>query len=87
MSIDVGDRVVYMSHGSPVLSDGTQKYKPEPRAAIVTAVPEWPGLAPRRLSLCVLNPTGMFFDLDVPYSGGREGGTWHERDRSGMVYD
>lgn len=79
--------VHYVSHGSPVLPDGTQRYSKQCRAAVVTAAGEHPNLA----SLAVLNPTGMFFDVDVerddgdPLStnaalcDGRDhlGGSWH----------
>jgi hypothetical protein len=86
----IGRIVHYVSHGSPVLPDGTQKYQPLPRAAIVTAVPEhleqepYDGCPndgtslPIVASLCILNPTGMFFDPAVPYSEDpTAGGTWH----------
>lgn len=73
----IGRIVHYTSHGSPVLPDGTQKYKPLPRAAIVTAVPEpTPDGAPGVLSLCVLNPVGMFFDEAVPYAEEPRPGHW-----------
>ena len=78
----VGRVVHYRSYGTP---DG--EFKPECRAAIITEVidPEnrtedmsWVGLA-------VLNPTGMYFDRDVPESfakdGNHKGGTWHWPER------
>ncbi|MFF1792647.1 hypothetical protein ACFVXQ_00140 [Kitasatospora sp. NPDC058263] len=40
MQPTIGRIVHYHSHGSPVQPDGTQRYPSEPRAAIVTAVPE-----------------------------------------------
>jgi len=76
-----GRIVHYVSHGSPVLPDGSQKYKPQTRAAIVTDVPAGPD--GNVVSLCILNPTGMFFDQAVPYSEDHSvGGTWHWPERS-----
>lgn len=64
----VGRVVYYKSHGSP---DG--KYKPENRAAIITEVP-FSDSAPERVSLCVLNPEGMYFNRNVLQ--GDKGGEW-----------
>jgi hypothetical protein len=76
----VGRIVHYASHGTPVRHDGTQAYKSEPRAAIVTAVTDTP-LFPDNpiVDLCVLNPTGLFFKENVAYddSDHPAGGTWH----------
>ena len=76
----VGSIVHYVSYGTPA-----GEYKSECRAAIVTAVP--PDDA---VSLCVLNPEGMYFNQSCLYHGGAlgtspgspdvlsyEGGTWH----------
>ncbi|OZD23840.1 hypothetical protein CH253_08230 [Rhodococcus sp. 06-156-3C] len=80
-NVSVGRVVHYHSRGS---ADGV--FKPEPRAAIVTEVT---GLAVVRhsagsevhetdlLHLCVLNPTGMFFAQDVPYSPEPKPGHWN----------
>lgn len=65
----VGDQVHYVSHGSPVRRDGTQAYESMCRAAIVTEAPEGVD-GPQVLGLCVLNPTGMFFDRSVPRHDG-----------------
>lgn len=82
----VGRIVHYVSHGSPVLPDGSQKYKPECRAAIITEVGDYPpGVSEADkdniavpVGLCVLNPTGMFFDRGAMQSElGHEGGSWH----------
>jgi hypothetical protein len=73
----VGRVVHYLSHGSPVLPDGTQHYKPECRAAIVTAIGDI-----GRVGLAVLNPTGLFFDQACPQDEGLCcGGTWHWPER------
>lgn len=85
----VGRIVHYTSHGTP---DGT--YGKECRAAIVTAVDEYQpsdGHLVGHVDLCVLNPTGMFFNRGVhqeeladkiePGPSGRTGGTWHWPER------
>jgi hypothetical protein len=84
----IGSIVHYISQGSPVLPDGTQKYESTCRAAIVTeADPD----NPERIGLQVSNPTGLFFhsladggclysDGDGPNAtnpGSPQGGTWH----------
>lgn len=56
----IGDTVHYTSHGTPLLADGTRAYHPHCRAAIVTAHGD------PHIALAILNPTGMFFDTDVP---------------------
>ena len=48
----IGRIVHYQAHGSP---DGT--HKPAPRAAVVTEVH-----SETVVGLCVLNPTGMYFN-------------------------
>ncbi len=58
MKPTVGCIVHYVSHGSPVLPDGTQRYTSQCRAAIVTAAYESENEA---LSLAIFNPEGMFF--------------------------
>lgn len=64
----IGRIVYYQSHGSP---DGT--HKPAPRAAIITEV-----ISDKCVSLCVLNPTGMYFDKSVMLDDSKtpQGGTW-----------
>ena len=93
----VGRVVHYVSHGTPVRSDGSQAYTSECRAAVITAVVDgqpyvkWAGTEPQeadhgnepQVSLCVLNPSGLFFHEDpVPYDNdGHAGGTWHWPER------
>lgn len=61
-------RVVhYQSYGTP-----GGEFKSEPRAAIITAVEDE---EQEIVSLCVLNPTGMFFNQHV--TRGDEGGQWN----------
>ncbi|AVO21943.1 hypothetical protein I5G90_gp04 [Mycobacterium phage Adonis] len=57
----VGRIVHYQSYGTP-----GGEFLPEPRAAIVTEVhDEHMGT----VALCVLNPTGMYFNQCVEYAG------------------
>jgi hypothetical protein len=87
----VGRIVHYISHGTPPREDGTQAFASECRAAVITEVAE-PGdaLYASRVGLAVLNPTGMFFNRDVPqHERGIDGlshlplpgGTWHWPER------
>lgn len=76
--------VHYVSHGTPVREDGSQAYPGTCRAAIVTDVGDCPqqeeeaALQLGRVSLCVLNPGGVFFPRSVLRDeDGRRGGTWH----------
>lgn len=64
----VGRIVHYQAHGSP---DGT--HKPAARAAVVTEV-----FSPECVSLCVLNPGGLFFNTSVQLDESEtpRGGTW-----------
>lgn len=86
MRPSVGRVVHYVSYGSP-----GGEYKPACRAAVVTEVPE-DAAYNSTIGLCVLNPTGQFFNranaydegTDVgdsagPLCGGRvyHGGSWH----------
>lgn len=79
VKVSVGRTVHYVSYGSPVQPDGSQKFKAECRAAIVTAVQ-----GDYLVSLAVLNPSGLFFQeachhADV--SNPLVGGTWHWPER------
>lgn len=66
----VGNTVHYVSYGTP-----GGEYTRQCRAAIVTARGSD---ELQRVSLAVINPTGVFFDLDCPRSeGSKSGGTWH----------
>ena len=57
--------VNYQSYGTP-----NGEYKSLPRAAIVTAVHE------DTISLCIFNPTGLFFTDKVYYSEEPKPGHW-----------
>jgi hypothetical protein len=75
--VSVGRSVHYRSYGTP---DG--EYGSVCRAAIVTEVPgQAPADANLYVSLAVLNPTGLFFDQNIPYSTSLRGGTWHWPER------
>lgn len=92
MRPSIGRKVHYVSHGTPLQKDGTQAYRSQCRAAIVTER-QMPGDENDPIGLCVLNPTGMFFHsiadggcLFDPGSGGaawscdargHAGGSWH----------
>lgn len=77
----VGRIVHYISHGTPIKPDGTQAYTSVPRAAIITAVHDQdpvPEHGVPYVDLCVLNPTGLFFNTGCKYddSDTPAGGTW-----------
>lgn len=76
----VGRIVHYLSHGSPILEDGTQRYKPECRAAIVTGNTMGFMDVPL-IQLAVLNPSGMFFDTCQHDESKSLGGGWHWPER------
>ena len=67
MKPSVGRIVHYVSYGTP-----GGEYGKECRAAIVTEVQDDPA---NSVGLCVLNPTGQFFNRAVPY---HEGDTGHD---------
>lgn len=64
MKPTVGRIVYYKSFGTP-----NGEFVPEDRAAIVTGVVD-----DETVHLCVLNPTGMYFNLNVKHGSG--GGRW-----------
>lgn len=63
----IGRIVHYHSYGTP-----GGEYLPEPRAAIITTV--WQD--EKVVGLCVLNPSGMFFNNSVPFSEDPKPGHW-----------
>jgi len=65
----VGRFVHYVSYGTP-----RGEYKSECRAAVVTAVKDAElGV----VSLCVMNPDGLFFNKEVKLDNSHPGGSWH----------
>lgn len=79
MKPSVGRIVHYRSYGTP-----GGEYLPECRAAIVTEVDTPPENAPwmEPVGLCVLNPTGQFFNRGVKHDEEKSGGTWHWPERA-----
>jgi hypothetical protein len=70
----VGRVVHYVSYGTP---DG--KYRQQCRAAVVAEVY---GGDETAVALCVMNPTGLFFNTAVEHDeDGKAGGTWHWPER------
>jgi hypothetical protein len=66
MKPTVGGIVYYKSYGTP-----GGEYQSEDRAAIITRVH-----TDECVDLCVLNPTGMFFNTSVTRDEEGRGGTW-----------
>lgn len=62
----VGRIVHYQAYGTP-----GGEHPSVPRAAIVTAVHDT-----ETVDLCVLNPTGMFFNQRCKFSDEPKGGCW-----------
>lgn len=62
----VGRIVHYVSYGTP-----GGEYTSECRAAVVTAVDD------EIVSLCVLSPSGLFFNVSDQDENDHLGGTWH----------
>lgn len=69
MKPTVGRIVHYQSYGTP-----GGEYTPQPRAAVITEVGQDDD--PMTVGLCVLNPTGQFFNRDVEYSETPKPGHW-----------
>lgn len=83
----VGRIVHYVSHGTPPKADGTQAFKSECRAAIITGVKN-----DTTVDLFVMNPTGVFLNQECYFvgvdgpgydreTGSYPGGTWHWPER------
>ena len=74
--------VHYVAYGTP----GGEFPAGVCRAAIITEVEpsnvEDPNASGDRVGLCVLNPTGMFFNRGVPYDEAKKPGTWHWPERA-----
>ena len=63
----VGRIVHYQSYGSP-----NGEHASLPRAAIITEV-----TSDTSVGLCVLNPTGQYFNRETPYSETPKPGHWN----------
>ena len=74
----VGRSVHYQSYGTP-----NGEYLPEPRAAVITEAQYMgegeptPSEVAYRVSICVLNPEGMFFNRGVPFAETPTPGHWN----------
>lgn len=69
----VGRIVHYVSYGTP-----GGEFTSECRAAVVTRVTNEPEI----VDLCVLNPTGLFFNTGCHHAEDtKAGGTWHWPER------
>jgi hypothetical protein len=74
----VGRMVHYVAYGTP----GGEFPAGACRAAIVTEVDrDGAGEAIGSVGLCVLNPTGQFFNRSIPYSAEKKPGSWHWPER------
>lgn len=70
MKPGIGQTVHYVSYGTP-----GGEYTSQCRAAVVTEVQADPA---ESVGLCVLNPTGQFFNQAIPHDeDGHAGGSWH----------
>lgn len=70
----VGRTVHYVAYGTP----GGEYPEGVHRAAIITEVAGGTDIV---VGLAVLNPTGMFFNRNVPYDASAAPGTWHWPER------
>ena len=79
----VGRIVHYVAYGTP----GGEFPAGVCRAAIITEVPQ-PGPLPQRngvnvmedpelVGLCIVNPTGLFFNRNLVHDEAKAPGTWH----------
>jgi hypothetical protein len=80
----VGRIVHYVAYGTP----GGEFPAGVCRAAVITEVTaahdslHVPGEAGYpRVSVCVVNPTGLFFNQRIPYSADKTPGSWHWPER------
>ena len=78
--VTVGRTVHYVAYGTP----GGEFPAGVCRAAIVTEVPpvEIGSEGQPDISVCVVNPTGLFFNHDIPYHEGKKPGSWHWPERA-----
>jgi hypothetical protein len=75
MKPSVGRVVHYVSYGTP-----KGEFTSECRAAIVTAIEDTDEEGNEFVKLCVMNPTGLFFN-ESKHDEDKAGGTWHWPER------
>lgn len=87
MKPSVGRIAHYVSHGTPLRGDGTQAFASVCRAAVIAEVIDIGGpyentedLPRDPVVLCVLNPSGMFFN-EAHHDEDQAPGTWHWPER------
>lgn len=75
----VGRMIHYVAYGTPRGEFPALVH----RAAVITeVVNDCQDAGSPIVSLCVINPTGLFFNLNVPYdASASRGGTWHWPER------
>jgi len=76
----VGRVVHYVAYGTP----GGEFPAGVCRAAIITEVNDAPALGVllnHDVGVCVMNPTGLFFNRHIPYDEGKKPGSWHFPER------
>lgn len=71
MLLAIGHWVHYRAHGSPILADGTQVYRPRCRPAIAVE-----HLGGTMWNFFVITPTGSHHN-ECAYDAGMAAGTWH----------
>lgn len=80
MNPSIGRIVHYKSYGTP-----GGEFKPECRAAVVTAVHNdkpVPESGVPYVDLFIMNPTGVFLNQEVKFNDeGHQGGSWHWPER------
>lgn len=72
----VGRLVHYVAYGTP----GGEFPAEVCRAAVITEIDDmelWNTSESYPVGLCVMNPTGLFFNRHVTYSENKTPGTWH----------
>jgi hypothetical protein len=77
--VTVGRVVHYVAYGTP----GGEFPSGVCRAAMVTEVPPATigDTGQPDISICVVNPTGLFFNRDIPYNEAKKPGSWHWPER------
>lgn len=68
----IGAHVHYVSYGTP-----GGEFTSECRAAVVTEVGFTDRGGATHVGVCVMNPSGLFFNRDVQFGVAAVGGTWH----------